>query len=1313
MANEYIVPVGIETNELLKGFDDLDRGLDNLENKAAETSNALNKSMSRSANSAKNLDDNLVRIAPSLDAIRGKANQIEFAMNGVRTATNKAVDDKPLSSFKLKLEAIKKVFSSIKSDPKEFFAGMKQGFKESLVASESYQKGLKGVAKETDNTASKSTNLKTIIAGVFGGAVLTRLFDSLVSLGKEVVSTTAEFQKFEAVLTNTLGSNSKAKQAMSDIVAFAAKTPFAVNELTNSFVKFANRGVILTQKEMTKLGDIAASQGKSFDQLTEAALDAQTGEFERLKEFGIKGSKAGDQVTLSFKGLIKTVKNSPTEIQNAIYEFGELEGVAGGMEAISKTVGGQISNIGDNFTSLLKEIGDGSTDIIVGILSFVNDTISALRAIPKWFKESKDAIIAFAFTFALLNAMNIARVVAGWVLQMVGYAASTRGAAAAELLLAGAKRVGAVAAKALVALMAFAIVKLYQERKEYDELVKSISATNTIKRVGTEISKRATDAIGNEIAKVELLRKQLKNKNLTREDQIALLNQLKALAPQILKGLTLENLETSKGIALLKEYTKQLYAKAEAQALSEIYEEKIKKRLELANQYDVSLSGLDATDDVVAQSKAYEQLDKVLDKFDKNKEGFGTFVLNRITGSKSERDKAYTDILELKKLTGDIAVIGNKIASSDVKTPSTLTPDVPTPTGDTKTPTAKSGGSDRTGIEKEKSDQIIKFVRALRDAEIAALEDDYERQRQTVEANYADNKEDLAKELSLTKEGAENKRKLILQLGANTKAAIIEINENEKAAKLALQIEANRELTSLQEDSTQKSIDLINQDADAQIAAIKKKYEKQIEIQNSLIDAVNKERAKKEKEVGFDAKVKQLDEENKLTIAILEAYGIKNIDAQARVYSKEVELAGGNKKDLVAIQKSKHLVMLTAEILHAEKMAKVASERYGGDSNEAKVAQAEVDKLKAEFKTELDQTDKIDLSGIFELNTNDIGKSLGQVLNFKGKGGDSLGKQLGLNKSEQDALVSSFGDAFEQIGELYAELVQSQIDKKDEQIDALSDSIDDAESEYERELALQEQGYANNAAAKKKEIEELKLQREKEQKDKEKLLKKKQALAKIEIAVATAVTLANLISGAAQAIAAHASIPFVGVAFGLAAAAAIVAGYLGIKAQSNAATADAQFAEGGEIDGKSHSQGGEKYRSIGGNKVIELEGGEYVTKKSSTKKHYNLIEAINNDDFRGVDANDESLRQMLAQSGIMLHSDLPKEAVKRSNELGGYRAAIIYGNQNSTSDKNLEKIAQNTEVLAEAEKNKEIVTYDNGYKIVKKGNLTRKIKINE
>jgi len=249
-----------------------------------------------------------------------------------------------------------------------------------------FNKALSDVKSEVDdlnkqvskgnNDSIKSTNaLSNAFSSV--GKTMAGLFatDMLLSFGKAVLETTAEFQKMEAVLTNTLGSNSLAQQSMAQIVAFASKTPFQVNELTESFVKLANRGFKPTMEEMTALGDIASSTGKSFDQLTEAALDAMTGEFERLKEFGIRAQSEGNKVAFTFKGVTTEVEKTDGAIKDYLISLGEAEGVSGSMAAISETVGGKMSNLGDNIDQLKLAIGNQSSGVFAASIDWLSNFV--------------------------------------------------------------------------------------------------------------------------------------------------------------------------------------------------------------------------------------------------------------------------------------------------------------------------------------------------------------------------------------------------------------------------------------------------------------------------------------------------------------------------------------------------------------------------------------------------------------------------------------------------------------------------------------------------------------------------------------------------------------------------------------------------------------------------------------------------------------------------------------------------------------------------------------------------------------------------
>lgn len=245
-------------------------------------------------------------------------------------------------------------------------------------------------ASVTTNTFSRSLNtLKKVAVTAFAGIALT-------SFTSKVIDARAEYEKFEAVLTNTFQSADVGQSALAMLTDFASETPFQLNNLTGAFVKLANRGFTPAENQLRSLGDLASSQGKSFDQLAEAVLDAETNEFERLKEFGIKASKSGDQISFSFKGLTKTVDANSESIRNAILEYGNMEGVAGAMDAISKTLGGRISNLKDRWNNFLVAVGGQTGGIFTGVIDILSTSLDTLTQylpyISMWFSTLWESI---------------------------------------------------------------------------------------------------------------------------------------------------------------------------------------------------------------------------------------------------------------------------------------------------------------------------------------------------------------------------------------------------------------------------------------------------------------------------------------------------------------------------------------------------------------------------------------------------------------------------------------------------------------------------------------------------------------------------------------------------------------------------------------------------------------------------------------------------------------------------------------------------------------------------------------------------------
>lgn len=191
---------------------------------------------------------------------------------------------------------------------------------------------------------------------------------SVIWLWLSFIGTSKKFQQYEVALSNAMGSQEDARKSMAMINDVASKTPFQLEELTQSYITLVNRWFKPTKQEIISLGDIAASQGKSFDQLAEALLDATTGEFERLKEFGIRASAHGDKVSFTFKWVTTTVAKTDKAIQDYIVWLWKLEWVSWWMEQQSKTLEGRLSTLKDTFDLTGKSIGDSLLPILIPLI---------------------------------------------------------------------------------------------------------------------------------------------------------------------------------------------------------------------------------------------------------------------------------------------------------------------------------------------------------------------------------------------------------------------------------------------------------------------------------------------------------------------------------------------------------------------------------------------------------------------------------------------------------------------------------------------------------------------------------------------------------------------------------------------------------------------------------------------------------------------------------------------------------------------------------------------------------------------------------
>ena len=144
------------------------------------------------------------------------------------------------------------------------------------------KRSLKGISKTFGFLLGKiKTVAKAIAVATTAAAV------GFFALAKSIVSTGAQFETYNATLKVIMGSQKKATKAMGWLREMAKTTPYTIDKLTESFVKLTAYGIEPT-KVMTTLGDTASAMGKDIELAVLALANAQTGEFETLKTFGIK-----------------------------------------------------------------------------------------------------------------------------------------------------------------------------------------------------------------------------------------------------------------------------------------------------------------------------------------------------------------------------------------------------------------------------------------------------------------------------------------------------------------------------------------------------------------------------------------------------------------------------------------------------------------------------------------------------------------------------------------------------------------------------------------------------------------------------------------------------------------------------------------------------------------------------------------------------------------------------------------------------------------------------------------------------------------
>ncbi|PZQ45156.1 MAG: hypothetical protein DI551_08185, partial [Micavibrio aeruginosavorus] len=262
-----------------------------------------------------------------------------------------------------------------------------------------------GIRKMSEATTKFSRDVSALGRNVrdIGGNISMSFSAPIAAAGIMAVNTSARFEKMAASMKTVAGSQAAANAAMKELLGFATETPYELEEVVGAWIKLKALGLDPTIETMRAYGNVASAMGKSLNQFIEAVADAATGEFERLKEFGIKANQEKGRVTFTFQGMKTTVKNNSQEIKKYLEEIGEIK-FAGAMDEQMNTLSGSFSNLQDSISTSMAQIGDDITRAL-NLKQFVTDISDDIKSLTQSFSQLSEPMKKFIVYGGLIAAV--------------------------------------------------------------------------------------------------------------------------------------------------------------------------------------------------------------------------------------------------------------------------------------------------------------------------------------------------------------------------------------------------------------------------------------------------------------------------------------------------------------------------------------------------------------------------------------------------------------------------------------------------------------------------------------------------------------------------------------------------------------------------------------------------------------------------------------------------------------------------------------------------------------------------------------------
>lgn len=243
----------------------------------------------------------------------------------------------------------------------------------------------RGVKTTADAMEQYGQQIESMFERIKSAAELSLAGFTAKGFAEKVAQTRGQFQQLEIAFKTMLGSAEEANTLMNQLVNTAATTPFDLKGVADGAKQLLAYGTEAKEVNgiLVRLGDIAAGLSIPLGDLvylygttmTQGRMYTQD-----LHQFMGRGIPMADEIAKIFgvakdevAGLVTAGKVGAEQVKQAIVNMTSEGGKFGGlMEAQSKSITGQISNIEDAIDMMFNDMGKSSEGAINTVLSGVS-----------------------------------------------------------------------------------------------------------------------------------------------------------------------------------------------------------------------------------------------------------------------------------------------------------------------------------------------------------------------------------------------------------------------------------------------------------------------------------------------------------------------------------------------------------------------------------------------------------------------------------------------------------------------------------------------------------------------------------------------------------------------------------------------------------------------------------------------------------------------------------------------------------------------------------------------------------------------------